>query len=50
VVADMLSLDATVSSVHEMMAHYRMLFARERSVNGRLGSILKAINDLGKAS
>ena len=50
VVAGMLSLDANVSSVHKTIAQYRMLFAREPSVNERLGFTLKAINDLGKAS
>lgn len=42
-VAEMLGLDPNDSAVQEMLAHYRMLLAREPNVNGRQKSILNAI-------
>ena len=45
VVAEMLGLDAGDTAIQEMLAHYRLLFAREPNVNGRNRSILAALEE-----
>ena len=42
-VAEMLGLDSSDGNVQRMLSDYRMLFARQRSVNGGRKSIIKAM-------
>ena len=44
-VAEMLGLDPKDPAVQDMLAHYRLLFAREPNVNGRNKTILKALGE-----
>ena len=41
--AEMLGLDPTDEQISEMLARYRLLFAREPNVNGRKRAILDAL-------
>ena len=43
VVAEMLGLDPNEQAIQEMLEHYRLLFAGEPNVNGRMKSILSAL-------
>lgn len=47
VVADMLGLDSNSKPIVDMLAHYRLLFAREPNVNGRQKSILESLKAEG---
>ena len=49
VAAEMLGLDAQAPTIQEMLAHYRLLFAREPNVNGRQKSILAALESHQRA-
>ncbi len=42
-VAEMLGLDSKEQAVQDMLAHYRLLFAREPNVNGRSKTILESL-------
>ena len=47
-VAEMLGLDPQDGGVQDMLAHYRLLFAREPNVNGRNRGILGALGEYEK--
>ena len=49
-VAEMLGLDPDDSDIQAMLAHYRLLFAREPNVNGRQERILAALETFGWGS
>ena len=47
ITAEMVGLDPKDSSVQEMMAHYRILFASEPNVNDRKPEVLEALGKVG---
>ena len=44
----MLGLDPADATIHDMLEHYRLLFASEPNVNGRQRSIVNALDSYRK--